>query len=468
MRIGTLPILFHFARYYVWVKKNRIHALEIIVAVSFGIFLVLPLGTNTVENAESLSAAAGASTVEVPVLSYCAHWYARNGSACINDAKAGDEIVVAWDSQDLSSAIARCQSVGCRISFYCESGQNSSQRCDIPAIETTFKKLVTTYNAQMFLPFLEIDGIRDLSSGARSQLLQQLASIHWSLVLKNMNTVNEFSQIVPVARVVYEDIGPTGSYATEMRQLATQYPNLLISGILHSGCYASSLGGSCYPAVTREQAVQSFQQFAQMKNVELFYGLPGSFEKWKAFDGALGPKTTGIGTMAQTAPGAFAISPTAPGVAMLPTNLFTNSQVIAPLPTIQTPGAAPYGGSLYSAFTPQTATNAVSAGGPTPTNPVQGIAAIVSGGENTGTATVPGTIISIPTSSAGVVVPVSAAVPVRQKVSTSSVYVDNTFVPQSGFGSTSTDNVLQNQLTAVLSAIMQFLTNLVSFLTRSK
>ncbi len=455
--------------YHSVMKRNPIRVIEIMVAVSFGIFLLMPMGDEVQRyRNESQSAAAGASAVEVPVLTYCAHWYARNGTACINDAKAGDEVVVAWDSGDLSSAIARCQSSGCKISFYCESGQSGSQRCDIPAIEATFKKLVTTYNAQMFLPFLEIDGIRDLSSGARSQLLQQLASIHWSLVLKNMNTVAEFSRVVPVARVVYEDIGPTGSYANEMRQLAAQYPNLLVSGILHSGCYASNLGGSCYQAVSREQAVQSFQQFAQMKNVELFYGLPSSYEKWKAFDGALGVKTSGVGTLVQTAPGAFAISPAAPGSSMLPASLFTNPQPVAPIPYTGTPVAAPPGASLYGAFTPQTATNAVSAGGTAPTNPVQGVLAVMPVGENINAVVTPPMVVSIPTSSVGVVVPMSAAAPVQSKVSTSSVYVDNTFVPQSDPKTLSADNAFREKLTAVLSAIMQFLTSLLSYFTVSK
>jgi hypothetical protein len=128
---------------------------------------------------------------------------------------------------------------------------------------------------------VEVDHIADISAAQRTAVLQELGRHGFAVILKNYAGVEAASAILPVSRVVYEDIVNDGNYRADMLRLAQQRPNLLITAIVHQGAYGGDSGA------TPEQANAVFAQFKDFKNVELFYGMPTSFRKVKSFDGAM-------------------------------------------------------------------------------------------------------------------------------------------------------------------------------------
>lgn len=214
----------------------------------------------------------------IAALSYCAHWYARTGLACVGNAGPGDQVGVdAFSSSNISSAVSTCRRTGCKISLHCECASSA----DVARVANVFAQLVNRYGSTMLIPQVEVDGIRDISASARTAVAQSLQRHGFSLILKNMASVRELSSHVLVARVVYEDIVHNRQYAQEFKQLAQEFPNLLITGIVHEGGYDGD------PGATLEDALQRFAEYGQFRNVELFYGRPSSYSKEKSFDGSI-------------------------------------------------------------------------------------------------------------------------------------------------------------------------------------
>lgn len=271
----------------------------------------------------------------------------------------------------MNTAVSRCKSSGCKISFYCEAQYSGAQRCDIPAIVQEYSSLVNSYGAELFLPILEIDAIREIDGGHRAALAQALQYHGWSLALKNMGDVAGMSRLVPVARVVYEDLVHNQQYAQEFKQLATAYPTLLLSGIVHQGGYDGDAGAS------ESQAMQRFQEYSSFKNVELFYGMPTSYLKVKSFDGSLGAITSGIGTLSPTSPIGSGIIPTAALATQL-ANLFSTPQALPPIPVMQHNSASmgTVGSSLYDALSQQNTSNGGTGTAPVPSTPSTAIQAV--------------------------------------------------------------------------------------------
>ena len=222
----------------------------------------------------------------IPPYSYCAHWFARSGKACVSTAVAGDLVVVdtgipTGSMDDIAIAAAHCARAGCKVALYCECETTAH----VQRVKDIFSSFATRFPGVMY-PAVEVDGIRDIP-GKDIDVVRALGTHGLSLILKNYNAIERYSQYTPVARVIYEDIGRTGSYLDEFKQLAASRPSLLISGILHQGSYASDLGGTNYPGTSMAEAQQIFTSLAQFKNVELFYGTPTGFQKIKSFDGGI-------------------------------------------------------------------------------------------------------------------------------------------------------------------------------------
>lgn len=237
-------------------------------------------------SAQAESGARGISG-SVPALSYCAHWFSRDGKACLSTARSGEQVAVnAFDAPDLALAVNTCRTSGCKITLYCECASSS----DVARLASVYSSLVTRYGGQMFLPYVEVDGIRDLSLHARTDVADALKRSGYALTLKNMANVDEMSVRVPIARVVYEDLVNNTTYATEFKALAQSHPTLLITGIVHQGGYDGDSGS------TLERAHVRFKEFESFRNVELFYGTPTTFTKIKAFDGTLENTARGVGS----------------------------------------------------------------------------------------------------------------------------------------------------------------------------
>lgn len=249
---------------------------------------------------------AGAAT---PALSYCAHWFSRDGKACLSTATAGQLVAVnAFDAADLAIAGPHCATAGCKVNLYCECASTA----DVQRVATVYAQMVARYG-QTFLPQVEVDGIRDIPVSARIEVAKALSANGFSLILKNMPNASEFGAIVPVSRVVYEDLVNNTQYAQEFAHLAAQQPALLLTGIVHQGGYDGDAGASS------AQAMAAFERLKGLGNVELFYGTPSSFGQAKSFGSQMlaaarevGQLTQGFGAVGGGAPSAGGTSAPAP------------------------------------------------------------------------------------------------------------------------------------------------------------
>ena len=243
-------------------------------------------------------AAAAETGVATPALSYCAHWFARDGNACVTSAGAGQLVVPdANNRQQVEAAMNHCKRTGCKVALYCECGYRG---VNVTQVARLFGDVVQRFGTGTIVNQVEVDHIRDISPQARATVARELAQHGFGLILKNSPDVSGLSGTVPIVRVVYEDIVNDSSYRAEMRQLAQQLPSLLITGIVHQGAYGGD-GGA-----TPQQADAVFAQFKDFKNVELFYGMPTSFKRAKSFDGQMDSlaREIGHGTLTPGGPGA--------------------------------------------------------------------------------------------------------------------------------------------------------------------
>jgi len=302
---------------------------------------------------------AGAAT---PALSYCAHWFSRDGKACLSTATAGQLVSVnAFDATDLGIAGAHCARAGCKINLYCECASTA----DVQKVAAVYAHMVTQYG-QVFLPQVEVDGIRDIPVSSRTEVARALSANGFSLILKNMPNASEFGTIVPVSRVVYEDLVNNTQYAQEFAQLAAQQPALLLTGIVHQGGYDGDAGASS------AQAMATFDKLKGLNNVELFYGTPASFSQAKSFGSQMlaaarevGQLTSGLGAVSGGSPvpsGATAPTP----IQSSPAQSYLAPQQMSAPPAAPIPATA----QPLQYFAPQTSIPPSVSGGTVPSSPI--------------------------------------------------------------------------------------------------